>query len=320
MAHAEQKIAVVFPGQGCQFVGMGTELYENYPEARQVYDRADEILGYSLSSLCFKGPRETLDETTRTQPAIYTTTMALWRVLVTQRHSQMPSVSYVAGHSLGEFSALTVAGSFTFEQGLSIVQTRGQAMRDCGRTHPGGMGVILGLDDEAVQDIVASSEQGEGLWIANFNSPGQVVIAGQETALSRALALAKQRGAKRALPLAVSVACHTPLMAPATERLHDAISACQIARPLVPVVCNVTAQATCDPYEIEHNLLQQLTHSVRWVESVQTMVAGGVSTVIEVGPKSVLSGLIKRIDRNVKVHAITDASSLAVFAEEGVAA
>jgi len=313
------KIALVFPGQGCQYVGMGADLYKTFDESREIYDRADETLGYSLSSLCFEGPKETLDETTRTQPAIYTTTMALWRVLVSQLGDDMPPVSFVAGHSLGEFSALTVVGALTFEHGLSVVQRRGEAMRDCGQAHPGGMGVILGLDDETVQDIVATASDGKGIWIANLNCPGQVVVAGEEAALDRTLQLADERKAKRTLRLPVSVACHTPLMYSATELLQEALSLCRIAKPLAPVISNVTAEPTCDPDEIEQNLLRQLTSPVRWVESVRGMTREGVSTVIEIGPKSVLSGLIRRIDRSIKVHAITDAESLATFAREGVA-
>jgi len=304
----DQKLALVFPGQGAQFVGMGAALYEAFPEARAVFDRADEVLGLPLARTCFEGPAEVLDDTATTQPAIYTTSYALWRALVARICQDMPRIGYVAGHSLGEYTALAAAGALSFEDGLRLVRCRGEAMRDAGAAAPGGMAVILGLDDDAVAGIVADAAG--DVWMANLNSPGQVVIAGESGALERACRLATERGAKRAQPLAVSVACHTPLMQAAAERLGRALEDTPIARAMAPVVSNVTARPTADPAEIRANLLRQLCEPVRWTDSVRAMAAGGVRVILEVGPKAVVSGLVRRIDRAIATHAITTAEEI----------
>lgn len=304
----DQKLALVFPGQGAQFVGMGAALYEAFPEARAVFDRADEVLGLPLSRICFEGPAEVLDDTATTQPAIYATSYALWRALVARICQDMPRIGYVAGHSLGEYTALAAAGAISFEDGLRLVRCRGEAMRDAGAAAPGGMAVILGLDDDAVAGVVADAAG--DVWMANLNAPGQVVIAGEGRALERACGLATERGAKRAQPLAVSVACHTPLMQAAAERLGRALEATPIARAMAPVVSNVTAQPTADPAEIRANLLRQLCEPVRWTDSVRAMAAGGVRVMLEVGPKAVVSGLVKRIDRAIATHAVTSAEEI----------
>jgi len=314
----DRRLALVFPGQGAQFVGMGAELYRESPETREVFQRADETLSMDLSRLCFEGPAEVLDDTANTQPAIYTVTYALWRAFVARFRTDLPRIGCVAGHSLGEFSALAVAGAVRFEDGLRLVRCRGEAMRDSGAAVPGGMGVILGLADDAVAAIVAevSSATGNGtsgVWIANLNCAGQVVIAGEREALDRALALARARGAKRAQTLAVSVACHTPLMATAAGRLEQALDATEISRPLAPVIPNATAQPTSDPAALRAALLRQLVSPVRWVESVQAMVATGVRVMLELGPKPVVSGLVKRIAPDVAVHSVTTAAELAAF-------
>ena len=307
-------IALVFPGQGCQSVGMGAELYERYPQARAIYDRADEVLGFALSEMCFKGPEEALNDTANTQPAIYTTTLALWHVLSPRLEKIRPRVAFVAGHSLGEFSALAVAGAFGFEEGLRLVRCRGEAMRDAGTQAPGGMAAIIGLADEVVQEIVAETNaEGERVWIANWNSPGQVVIAGENAALQKAIALAQARKARRALPLAVSVACHTPLMEAAAQRLGAALEDTSFQTPWVPVVSNAEAAPLSEPAAIKAALMRQLISPVRWVESVEWMVAAGVSTMLEVGPKAVVSGLIKRIASEVTLHSITDAVGVEAF-------
>lgn len=307
-------LALLFPGQGCQFVGMGADLCQAHSAARAVFARADEVLAMPLSALCFEGPEDALDDTANTQPAIYTATYALWRVLASRLGDDIPRVAYVAGHSLGEFSALAVSGALTFEDGLRLVRARGVAMRDSGTLAPGGMAAILGLDDDAVARIVADASDGSRVWVANLNSPGQVVIAGEHEALRRALALAVERGAKRAVELPVSVACHTPLMGPAAERLAAALETTPIARPLAPVVSNATARPTSDPAEIRANLLRQLTGPVRWVESVRAMVSGGVDAMLEVGPKAVVSGLVRRIDRSLTLHSATDAAGVEALA------
>ena len=313
------RIALVFPGQGCQFVGMGADICESSAEARAIYDRADAVLGFSLSRLCFNGPVDELNDTANTQPAIYATTLALWMALLPRLEGILPRVAFAAGHSLGEFSALAIAGALDFEDGLRLVRRRGEAMRDAGTTSPGGMAAIIGLSDEVVAEIVAEARgDREDVWIANYNSPGQVVIAGKDDALSRALGLAKARQAKRALPLKVSVACHTPFMDAAADRLGVALEATTFHRPWVPVVSNAEATPLVEPEAIKAALLRQLNSPVRWVESVQTMVAGGTTTTLEVGPKEVVSGLIKRIHRPTARHSVSDVTSMNAFDAEAL--
>jgi|YNPNPStandDraft_1061719.scaffolds.fasta_scaffold20020_3 [acyl-carrier-protein] S-malonyltransferase len=311
MAVGQNNLAVVFPGQGCQFVGMGAELYQRSPEARAVYDRADETLGFSLSRLCFEGPQEALNDTANTQPAVYVTSLALWQVLVARLGVPLPGVAFLAGHSLGEYTALTAAGALGFEEGLRLVRCRGEAMAAAGALAPGGMAAIIGLDHEAVAEVVAEANaQGEEVWVANDNAPGQVVIAGREEALRRAMALATARGAKRVVPLAVSVACHTPLMRGAVARLDEALQRAAWQHPWAPVVSNVTAGPLAAPTEIRAALLQQLASPVRWVESVHTLAQHGVETVVEIGPKEVLTGLIKRIEPALKLYPVTNVESV----------
>ena len=316
-------IALVFPGQGCQSVGMGADVIAASPEARELYERADEILGFELSTLCFEGPTEELNDTANTQPAIYVTTMALWEALSPRLERLRPRIAFAAGHSLGEFSALAAAGAVGFGDGLRLVRRRGEAMRDAGVTAPGGMAAIIGLTDDVVEEIVAqvNGEEGvggPGVWMANFNSPGQVVISGESGALDRAIALARERKAKRALRLSVSVACHTPLMEGASQRLAVALEETPFKSPWVPVVSNAEAVPLSDPERIKAALLRQLSSPVRWVESIDHMVANGVTTTLEIGPKAVVSGLIRRIHRPTKLHSITDSDSIKAFDEEAL--
>lgn len=312
--HATKDIAIVFPGQGCQAVGMGADVAAAYPEARAVFDDADRALGFGLSALAFEGPAEALNDTANTQPAIYAASMALWRALEPRLDGVRGRTAYVAGHSLGEFAALAVAGAIDLEDGLRLVRCRGEAMRDAGEGAPGGMAAIIGLSDEAVNEVLAAANDGRpAVWAANLNAPGQVVIAGEREALERAMALAKEKGAKRALPLAVSVACHTPLMGGAAERLAAALEATTFHRPWAPVMCNALAAPVDDPDAIKAALMRQLTSPVRWVESVRAMVAGGVRAMLEVGPQAVVGGLVKRIDGGVALHAVTGRASLEAF-------
>lgn len=311
---AMKDLAIVFPGQGCQAVGMGADVAAACPEARAVFEAADRALGFGLSALAFEGPAEVLNDTANTQPAIYTASMAIWRALEPRLDGIRERTAYVAGHSLGEFTALAAAGAIDLEDGLRLVRCRGEAMRDAGESAPGGMAAIIGLSDEAVAEVLAAANDGrEAVWAANLNAPGQVVIAGEREALERAMALAKERGARRALPLAVSVACHTPLMGAAAERLAAALEATTFCRPWAPVVCNALAEPVEDPDAIKAALMRQLTSPVRWVESVRRMAADGVRAMLEVGPQAVVGGLVKRIDGAVTLHAVTDRASLEAF-------
>jgi [acyl-carrier-protein] S-malonyltransferase len=312
----DNKIALVFPGQGCQFVGMGREIHDNCAQIRTLFAQADDILGVRLSDICFSGPDEVLGDTANTQPAVYLVTMALWQLLAPKLESIRSRLAYVAGHSLGEYSALAASGAISFADGLRLVRRRGEAMRDAGAEAPGGMAVIIGLDDDTVHEIVQAA--GVGVWVANLNSPGQVVIAGQDEPLQRALALAKEYKARRALALAVSVACHTPLMSGASDRLAAALSDTPFAEPWVPVVSNVEATPFSAPEQIRTALIKQLSSPVRWVESVQMMAQAGVTATIEIGPKSVVTGLVRRIDRGIKTHSVTDLQDLDAFDAEAI--
>ncbi|NLG49241.1 MAG: ACP S-malonyltransferase [Chloroflexi bacterium] len=318
MTTATGQMGLVFPGQGCQFVGMGADVCAAYPEARRVFEQADDTLGFSLSRLCFEGPQEELDETSNTQPAIYVATWALWQIVKARLEPLREHVALAAGHSLGEFTALTVAGALDFEDGVRLVRHRGEAMREAGAQAPGSMAAIIGLDDEVVRALVDEGSDGHGVWVANYNSPGQVVIAGEQPGVDRVLALARERGAKRALPLAVSVAAHTPLMQGAVERLATVLEQIRLRRPWIPVVSNATATAADDPQAIKEALLRQLSSPVRWVESIQWMGAQGVTSMLEVGPRSVVSGLIKRIVRDVALNSVTDVASVESLSVEAV--
>jgi len=292
------KTAFVFPGQGSQYVGMGRGLYETYPEARALFDEADEILNFPLSALCFEGPKEELNDTINTQPALLTVSVALLRIL----ELSQPNPAAVAGHSMGEYTALVAAGALNFAAGLKLVRERGRVMKEAGEHNPGGMAAVLGLGAEALDEIcqVASQETGGIVQLANYNSPGQIVISGHKETLGRALELAKERGAKRVIPLAVSIAAHSPLMRHAAEEFVSIVAEVDFHQPLVPVVANVTAAPIATVAEIREELVGQLTSTVRWVESIQYMIAQGVTTFVEIGPKNVLTGLMRRIDKSAQ--------------------
>lgn len=303
-------LSFVFPGQGSQFAGMGKDLAENFAAARQAYEEADDALAFSLSRLCFEGPEEDLKLTENTQPAILATSIAALRVL--QDETGL-SPDFVAGHSLGEFSALVCAGGLDFADALRIVRQRGRFMQEAVPVGVGAMAAIIGLEAEDVRQVCAEAAQGEVVSAANFNSPGQVVIAGHATAVGRACELAKAQGAKRALPLPVSAPFHCALMAPAGERLGEVLHQVSFGELRIPVVTNVEASTNQDTGRIRDLLVAQVSAPVRWEESVAFMAQQGVARFIEIGPGKVLAGLIKRIAKGVEVGNIEDSASLRKF-------
>jgi [acyl-carrier-protein] S-malonyltransferase len=299
MAH----IAFVFPGQGSQKVGMGLDLYQNSPAAREVFEECDRALDFPLSQLCFQGPEEELEQTIHAQPAIVATSVACLRAAAELRSGFQPSL--LAGHSLGEYTALVAAGVLEFGDGIRLVRERGRLMHQAGARQPGGMAAIIGLDEPSLAQLC----QEAGVEIANINSPNQIVISGAMEALNQAMQLARSRGA-RVVPLEVSGAFHSQLMKPAADELARIISELYFRDPEVPIVVNTTAQPATTAQEIKEELAQQLLHCVRWRHSVQYMIDHGVSTFIEIGPGSVLAGLIKRIDKGVQILNISDMSSM----------
>lgn len=291
--------AILFPGQGSQSVGMGRDLVDREPAARALYDEADERLGFALSRLCFEGPEEALTDTAVQQPALFTTSLAAWAVL--QQRGQADA-AYVAGHSLGEFSALAAAGAFSFADGLALVRRRGELMKLAGERQPGGMAAVLGLDADVVAELCArvAAETGRYVAIANDNCPGQIVISGHETALLPAIEALSAAGARKVVRLPISIAAHTPLMGAVAEEFAAAVDATPIVAARIPAVANVTARPIQTPEEIRLELKAQLTSPVAWTESIRYLSAQGVDTCLEVGPGDVLLGLVKRIDREAR--------------------
>ncbi|GAA3003607.1 ACP S-malonyltransferase [Prevotella corporis] len=292
--------AFVFPGQGSQFVGMGKDLYDNNPLAKELFDKADKTLGFKITDIMFAGTDEQLKETKVTQPAVYLHSVISALCLGDEFKPEM-----TAGHSLGEFSALVAAGALSFEDGLKLVAARANAMQKACEKNPGTMAAIIGLPDEKVVEICDSvSKDGEVVVAANFNCPGQLVISGSKNGIDKACELLKEAGAKRALPLKVGGAFHSPLMQSAKDELQAAIEATNINTPKCPVYQNVDGKAHTDAAEIKTNLIAQLTSSVRWTTSVQNMIAAGATEFVECGPGKALQGMIGRIDKNVNAHGI----------------
>ncbi|WP_330443713.1 ACP S-malonyltransferase [Flavobacterium sp. C4GT6] len=285
--------AYVFPGQGAQFTGMGKDLYENSPLAKELFEKANDILGFRITDIMFEGTAEQLKETKVTQPAVFLHSVILAKTLGDDFKPEM-----VAGHSLGEFSALVAAGALTFEDGLKLVSQRAMAMQKACEITPSTMAAVLGLEDKVVEDIC---EQTEGVVVAaNYNCPGQLVISGETTAVERACEALKAAGARRALILPVGGAFHSPMMEPAREELAAAIEKTQFAAPVCPVYQNVPASAVTNPDEIKQNLIIQLTAPVKWTQSVQNMIADGATLFTEVGPGNVLQGLVKKINKEAE--------------------
>jgi [acyl-carrier-protein] S-malonyltransferase len=283
-------VAWVFPGQGSQSVGMGRELAAQRPEAADVYQAADAALGFAVSDLCWQGPEAELTRTANQQPAIVTTSVAMLRVLLAD--STLPEPDYVAGHSLGEYSALVAAGAIELADALRLVRRRGQLMEEMAR---GAMIVVIGLDDEALALVAGES----GAEIANFNAPGQTTLSGSEDAIAAAEVAARTRGARRVMRLAVNGAFHSTLMQPVADALAPLIARTAIVKPLAPLISNVSAEPIVHPDDIRKELVEQITASVQWTRSVQTMIELGVTHFYEVGAGNVLSGLIGRIDKSV---------------------
>lgn len=286
--------AYIFPGQGAQFVGMGLDLYENYPIAKELFEKANEILGFSITDIMFYGTAEALKETKVTQPAIFLHSVILSKVMGANFKPDM-----VAGHSLGEFSALVANGVLNFEDGLRLVSKRALAMQKACELQQSTMAAVLGLEDAVVEKICAAST---GVVVAaNYNCPGQLVISGEQVAIENACDAMKEAGARRALVLPVGGAFHSPLMEPAREELAAAIAATTFSAPTCPIYQNVPTTAVNSPEEIKNNLIAQLTAPVKWTQSVQQMVADGATSFVEVGPGKVLQGLVKKIHREAEV-------------------
>ncbi len=308
------KTALLYPGQGCQVVGMGRDLAEAFPQARRLYDEADEILGFSLSELCFEGPEGLLNDTINTQPALFVTCLAMQRVL--EAEGKLPPPVMVAGHSLGELTALVSAGAMAFDAGLRLVRERGRLMKLAGVQSPGGMAAVLKMDDADVEQACqeAASETGRAVQIANYNSPGQVVISGDSEALARAIERLRERGGRRIIPLAVSIAAHSPLMAGVVEDYRAAVDGTPFRAPDLPIVANISARPVSTADEIRDELAGQLTWPVRWTASMQWMVEQGVTRFVEVGPGDVLGKLMRRIEPAVETTSVGDLASLEAFA------
>jgi len=301
-------LALLFPGQGTQFVGMGKALVEASPAARAVFEEADAVVNFSLSRLCFEGPEEELMLTVNTQPAILTYSIALWRDLQIRSPERLEGAAFVAGHSLGEYSANVASGALSFADALRLVRNRGRFMQDAVPPGIGAMAAILGLPPEEVDALCFEAAEGAVLAAANYNSPEQTVIAGHAEAVERAVELAAVRGARRSKMLDVSAPFHCSLMAPAREQMRPLLDGISFRDPTPPVVTNVDAKATIRGKLLREALARQIDSPVRWVEIVRLLAREGVDRAIEIGPGKVLAGLVRRIEKGIKVETTTDAA------------
>ena len=309
-------IAFTFPGQGSQAVGMGKELAEAFPEARAVFEQVDDALGQKLSRIMWEGPEADLTLTANAQPALMAVSLATMRVLEAKGLNLENSVSFVAGHSLGEYSALAAAGSLDVATAARLLRVRGDAMQNAVPVGQGAMAALLGLDFAAADEIAKEAAQGEVCQAANDNAPGQVVVSGHLAAVERAVEIAKARGARRAVMLPVSAPFHCALMAPAADAMAEALANAEVKPPVVPLVANVLARAIADPAEIRQRLVEQVTGTVRWRESIGWLVEQGVDTFVEVGTGKVLTGMVRRIARDASGIAVNTPADIDALIEK----
>jgi [acyl-carrier-protein] S-malonyltransferase len=298
--------AWVFPGQGSQSVGMCRDLYERVKSARAVFEAADNALGFPLTKLCFEGPEEELRQTINAQPALVTAGYACLQAARELSGSKLPSPSFVAGHSLGEYTALLAAGVFDFPTAVRLARERGRLMHEAGQKRPGAMAAIMGLDEAKLAEVCRASDT----VMANINSPGQIVISGASENIKQAMEMATAAGASRAVPLQVSGAFHSPLMQPAVEGMIKYLDVTAFNKPAIPVIGNVTALPLTSPEDVKTELTKQLTNPVQWVRTIEYMVAHGVTTILEIGPGRVLAGLVKRINKEIAIQNLGDLNGI----------
>ena len=305
-----RKLALIFPGQGSQYLGMGRDLYERYRGARSRFDEADQILGIELSRLCFEGPEQELHDTINTQPAILTMSLAALQSLKSVH--DLGEIAFAAGHSLGEYTALVASGRLSFPDALRLVRERGRLMKEAGKRRPGGMAAVLGLEAESVDEACqkASEETGAIIQVANYNSPSQIVISGEHRGLERAMELVRDIGARRVVRLAVSISSHCPLMESAADGLRRSLANVVVREGSVSVIGNVTAKPLRTAQAVREEILKQLVSPVQWVDSVRYMLDHGVGSFVEIGPKDVLARLTRRIDRAAGATSVGDVEGI----------